>query len=173
MKKKKQPKAHMGAAHFGLFETDSQVRTYASRVDAQIESLQSDLLRSKIALTDPAFASSWASFYVGWKKYKDDIDNSSFIIMSANAYRDVEKYDVDAQAWRKQFEARNVPLSAPPLTQGAAIPGITAPTNPNVETTSLAGEVAGGLVKSLLVVGAGYLAFNFLLGRIERASRMA
>jgi hypothetical protein len=176
----------------GLFETDSDVRLYAGRVDAQITGLDNDLRASfrakygpsglggtavdNAALaeqkSDKAFYDSWSPFLLAWQQTKRDIDESFFIVLSANKYREVEKYDVDSQAWRARIAKRGVHLNTPPLTQGGAIPGITAPQNPDVpQQESLAGAIVGDLVRASLIAGAGYLAFQFISKKIkERGS---
>lgn len=175
-------------AEQSLFETDSDVRLYAVRVDGQIESMHRDLMAALLkkwgpnglsaATTsdaerqaqrdDKAFFDAWRDFYVGWKKVKTDIDETAFIILSANKYREVQKYDVDSQAWRKRFEERKVVLSSPPLTQGGAVPGITAPSNPEVETSSIASGLASGLLKAGLVAGVGYIGFTLISAHLAK-----
>jgi hypothetical protein len=178
-------------AAVGLFETDSDVRLYAGRVDSQIAGLDNDLRASfrakygpselggtavdNAALaeqkSDKAFYDSWSPFLLAWQQAKRDIDASFFIVLSANKYREVQKYDVDSQAWRAKFAERGVHLNTPSLTQGGAIPGVTAPQNPDApQQESLAGAIVGDLVRVGLIVGAGYLAFQFISKRIEESN---
>lgn len=132
-----------------LFETDSDVRNYANRVNAQVVSLEADIMNAarkkygpevfsaSVTLAqlpqfqkDKAFYQSWSAFRKSWEAFKSDLDDSSFIILSANKYREVEKYDTDVRAWRERFKAQGIVPTAPPTTQPGTIPGVTPPTNP-------------------------------------------
>ncbi len=141
--------ALLGTSGARLFETDSDVRNYANRVNAQVVSLEADILNHAKRLygpqgfaasitsaqlakfqSDKAFYQSWSEFRRAWEAFKADIDASSFIVLSANKYREVEKYDTDVRAWRERFKAQGIQPTAPPTTQPGTVPGVTNPTNP-------------------------------------------
>src|SRR5512135_2393070 len=170
-------------AAVGLFETDSDVRLYAGRVDAKVQGLNADVrayltgkygsasVSSGASADDIAMSTSWNAFYDNWNATKKAIDDSWFIVMSANKYREVEKYDIDAGAWQVKLAAAGVSIHSPVLTQGGAVPGVTAPTNPDApQRESLAGAIVSDAVKIGLVAGAGYLLFTFAKKKIEDGS---
>ena len=176
-------RARFGAqeAHFGLFETDSDVRQYVIRLNAQIEGLNADfkafLVRrwgqGGLPATAPTgydaelskdrqMLSSWTVFYDAWKAYKKDIEDTWFIVLSANKYREVEKWDIDTQAWRTRMLERGIYLSTPAMTTGGAIPGVTSPSNPEVaDRESLASGLLWGAAKLGVVAGVIYLGVRF------------
>lgn len=180
-----------------MFETDSDVRLYAGRVDAQVTSLDRDLkayLGSKWGpfsegmpkaptndketadkSADIVFYYDWANFRDAWYAVKADIDNTSLIILSANKYREIEKYDVDTKAWRQKLTAKGVSVNAPATTDPGTVPGVIAPTNPDApghEPGTVGGINVGKVGMDILKIGAiagiGLIAFKVISSATEK-----
>ncbi len=179
-----------------MFETDSDVREYAKKVDAQVNSLERDIMAYIITKWGPnglsatvtadkledkkadyVFYHDWSDFRDSWKAMKQDIDDSYFIVLSANKYREVEKYDVDVKAWREKFAEKGIKVNAPPLTTGGTIPGVTAPTNPaapGYEPGTVGGfnlsKIGTDLLKIGAIAGIGLIAYKVISGAVSEKS---
>lgn len=107
-----------------------EVKTYAERVDAQVNSIDADVLRfAKKKWGPDGFAASYTaaqresflrdkSSWEGWKRWRDlwkakkaDIDSSWY--GSDDRYAEIEKFDVEAKAWRKKWNDLGYYLGAP------------------------------------------------------------
>lgn len=107
-----------------------EVKTYAGRVDAQVDSIDADVLRYAIKKWGPSgFAASYTlqqqdnflrdkSSWEDWKRWRDlwkakkaDVDDSWY--GSDDRYTEVEKFDLESKAWRKVWNDRGYYLGAP------------------------------------------------------------
>lgn len=107
-----------------------EVKTYANRVDAQVESIHQDVLRYATKkwgtdgfaasytlkdqdnfLRDKSAWESWKRWRDTWKTKKADVDGSWF--GSDDRYAEVEKFDLEGKAWRKTWNDRGYYLGAP------------------------------------------------------------
>ena len=116
-----------------MFETGKsidEVKTYANRVDAQVNAIHDDVFRqAKLKWGPDGFAATVTSKQIGnftrdksswedWKRWRDlwkakkaDVDDSWF--GSDDRYTEIEKFDVEAKAWRKKWDDLGYYLGAP------------------------------------------------------------
>lgn len=124
-----------GGAMVGLFETDSDVRSLARKIDVDVVSLDADAnayITSKYGALSAApagdvqFFNSWALWRSNWGATKKDIDSTSFYILSANKYRELQAVQEELNEWRGKMVARGIAVSgSTPKQPGTGLPSVT------------------------------------------------
>jgi hypothetical protein len=169
-------------ARVGLFETSSDVNNCAARVGSMVEGLDSDLVnflrkrygkdnitilsgtvfydaakimdKPKSFDDDQSFFKGWRAFrqtFLDWKKNWDD---EWFSILSADAYRECAKYDLEAKDWYDRFEKRDIKPTAPKTTTPSSLPGVLPDTPPDGKTPKGPLDDVLSLVKWVVIGGA-------------------
>jgi len=169
-----------------------EVKTYAGRVDAQVDSIHDDVLRYAIKKWGPSgFAATYTlkqqddflrdkSSWESWKKWRDlwkakkaEVDDSWF--GSDDRYAEVEKFDLEAKAWRKTWNDRGYYLGAPTTVEvtvdkeGKEVlshPDVPALGMPNLTNVLIASVVVAGL-------GVGSYAFFKKRRQVQTSKAMA
>lgn len=183
--------AHEHDAGIGLFETASDVNNCATRAAAAVDSLEGDaetyyrkkygaavtFLSSTMVFVDlkhpepPDFAAdqdfyrNWRTFVQAFKAWKRDWDETTITILSADAYRECQKWDVEQKAWWDNFYKRGIKPTAPKTVTPSALPGVIPGDKP--EDLSKPGSGTdipwGWIAFAGVLIGAGVL-FNSMRG---------
>lgn len=89
---------------------------------------------------DQTFYKSWRGFVNDdWEPWRRDYVTGPpggpkpISILSADVFRECQRYGVDIEAWRTKAKDRGVSVTAPATTKPAVIPGVTSPTNPDAK----------------------------------------
>ncbi len=170
-----------GGAMVGLFETDSDVRTLARKIDADVTSLDADAssyVTSKYGglgaapAGDIQFFNAWALWRKNWGATKKDVDNTTFHFFSADKYRELKALQEEFNEWHGKMIARGVPVNGAVVKQpGTGLPSIS----PGGATKSISDTVSDiifwGGIGVITYFGLFYVVPLFIgaAGRTKRA----
>lgn len=159
-------------ARVGLFETNDDVTNCVNRTDAQIQSLDKDMMdygvsqygpdgyassisADKLAkfLDDKKFYQDWLAFKASWDEFATAWRASPSSVLSADKYRDCQKFDAEQKAWQDRFTKRGGKVTAPKTVTPSPIPGVIPQTAPDEKSNVPWTWIAAGIV----LIGAAML----------------